>query len=178
MLDISLRLLIADRLPDENVQRLRQIVQEVKCAPDLTADSLPDHIRGANILIVRGTKVTSETLEKADELELIVRSGAGTENIDLHAASARGIFVTNCPDRNSAAVAELTFGLLLAVDRRIPNQSWKLKEGKWDKEEFSKASGLKDKIFGVIGVGSIGKEVIKRAKAFDMTVIAWSRFAD
>jgi D-3-phosphoglycerate dehydrogenase len=93
----------------------------------------------------------------------------------MEAASARGIYVTNCPDKNSAAVAELTIGLLLAVDRRIPDQAALLADGKWDKAGFVKADGLKGKIFGVIGTGAIGREVIKRAKAFDMSVLAWSR---
>jgi D-3-phosphoglycerate dehydrogenase len=93
----------------------------------------------------------------------------------MQAASARGIYVTNCPDKNSAAVAELTIGLLLAVDRRIPDQTTMLAEGKWNKASFSKADGLKGKTFGVVGTGAIGREVIKRAKAFEMSVVAWSR---
>jgi D-3-phosphoglycerate dehydrogenase len=170
-----MKLLIADRLPPSHVDMLRKIVEDVEYVPDLTADSLPDHISGSRILVVRGTRVSSCTIERDVELELIVRAGAGTENIDLEAASARGVYVTNCPDKNSAAVAELTLGLLVAVDRRIPDQSIALKERRWDKEEYSKADGLKGKIFGVIGTGAIGREVIKRAKAFDMPVVAWSR---
>jgi len=170
-----MKLLIADKLPASHVDMLRKIVEDVEYAPDLTADSLPDHISGSRILVVRGTKVSSSTIEKDVELELIVRAGAGTENVDLEAASGRGVYVTNCPDKNSAAVAELTLGLLIAVDRRIPDQSLDLKEKKWDKEEYSRADGLKGKIFGIIGTGAVGREVIKRAKAFDMSVIAWSR---
>jgi D-3-phosphoglycerate dehydrogenase len=169
-----MKLLIADKLPLAHVEKLRKIV-EVEYEPDLTADSLREHTAGANILVVRGTKVRADGIERADELELIVRAGAGTENIDLDAASARGVYVTNCPDKNSAAVAELTMGLLLAVDRRIPEQNMALRERKWDKTGFSKADGLKGKVFGVIGTGAVGKEVIKRAKAFDMSVVAWSR---
>jgi D-3-phosphoglycerate dehydrogenase len=171
----KLKLLIADRLPREHVAMLRDIVKEVEYEPDLTADSLVTQIAGVNVLVVRGTEVTTDAIEKADELELIVRAGAGTENIDLDATSARGIYVTNCPDKNSAAVAELTLGLLLAVDRRIPEQNVLLIERKWDKVGYSKADGLKGKVFGVIGTGAIGREVIKRAKAFDMSVVAWSR---
>jgi D-3-phosphoglycerate dehydrogenase len=170
-----MRLLIADKLPQEHIQTLRETVEEVEYAPDLTAVTLADHISNVNVLVVRGTKVHSNVIERADALELIVRSGAGTENIDMEAASARGIYVTNCPDKNSAAVAELTIGLLLAVDRRIPDQAALLADGKWDKAGFVKADGLKGKIFGVIGTGAIGREVIKRAKAFDMSVVAWSR---
>ncbi len=170
-----MKLLIADRLPASHVDILRKLVEDVEYAPDLTAESLPEHISDARILVVRGTRVYGDTIERADELELIVRAGAGTENIDLNVASARGVYVTNCPDKNSAAVAELTLGLLLAVDRRIPEQSTALMQGRWDKADYSRADGLKGKIFGAIGTGAIGREVIKRVKAFEMPVVAWSR---
>jgi D-3-phosphoglycerate dehydrogenase len=170
-----MRLLIADRLPQTQVEKLRGVVKELQYEPELTAETLGARLSGVNILVVRGTKVTKGALESADALELIVRSGAGTENIDLEAASARGIYVTNCPEKNSAAVAELTMGLLLAVDRRVPAQDNALKARSWNKAEFAKAEGLKGRCFGVIGLGAVGKEVVKRAKAFDMSVVAWSR---
>ena len=170
-----MRLLIVDKLPDTNVRKLRDIVDEVDYRPDLSADDLAKHTPGANILLVRGTKVSADVIAKADKLELIVRSGSGTENIDLEAASARGIYVTNCPDKNAVAVAELTIGLLIALDRRIPDQVMALREGVWSKERFARADGLKGKVFGVVGVGAVGKEVIRRAKAFEMSVVAWSR---
>jgi len=170
-----MRLLIVDKLPDTNVRKLRDIVDEVDYRPDLSADDLAKHTPGANILLVRGTKVSADVIAKADKLELIVRSGSGTENIDLEAASARGIYVANCPDKNAVAVAELTIGLLIALDRRIPDQVMALREGVWNKEGFAKADGLKGKVFGVVGVGAVGKEVIRRAKAFEMSVVAWSR---
>jgi len=170
-----MRLLIADRLPEAHVQRLKEIIHEVDYEPGLTGDTLIERVARANILVVRSTEVGAGTLEKAKDLELIVRAGAGTENIDLEAASTRGIYVANCPYKNAAAVAELTLGLLLAVDRRIPEQSFALFEEEWDKAGFSRADGLKGKTFGVIGTGAVGREVIRRAKAFDMTVLAWSR---
>jgi len=171
----TMKLLIIDRLPPADVEKLRRIAKEVEYAPDITADNLSDYMAGVNILVVRGTKVLGDIINATETLALIVRSGVGTENIDLDAASARAIYVTNCPDKNAAAVAELTMGLLLAVDRRIPDGTIALRNGRWDKEGFAKADGLKDKVFGVIGTGAVGKEVIKRAKAFDMTVLAWSR---
>ena len=170
-----MRLLIADKLPQEHVRALGEIVDEVEYEPELTERTLAARIPSINVLVVRGTKVRADVIDRADALELIVRSGAGVENIDLEAASGRGIYVTNCPDKNSAAVAELTIGLLLAVDRKIPDQTASLTARKWDKEEFGKASGLKDMTFGVIGTGAVGREVIKRAKAFDMSIVAWSR---
>jgi D-3-phosphoglycerate dehydrogenase len=170
-----LKLLIADALPQFHVDKLRKTVGEVEYDPDVTAEVLVSRIPGVKILVVRGTKVRREAIENGDELELIVRAGAGTENIDMAAASTRGVYVTNCPDKNAAAVAELTFGLLLAVDRHIPEQSVALMEGRWNKAGFQHADGLKGKVFGIVGVGAVGREVIKRAKAFDMPVIAWSR---
>jgi D-3-phosphoglycerate dehydrogenase len=169
-----LKILIADVLPLAHVEKLRQIV-DVDYEPTLTEESLIDRIPGANLLVVRGTKVRAEAIAAADDLELIVRAGAGTENIDMVAASTKGVYVTNCPDKNAAAVAELTMGLLISVDRRIPEQAAELKGRKWRKEFFQNADGLKGKTFGVVGVGSVGREVIKRAKAFDMRVVAWSR---
>ena len=170
-----MKLLIADTLPQLHVDALRRSVGEVEYDPDVTAETLVSRMPGIKILVVRGTKVRAEAIENGDELELIVRAGAGTENIDMAAASAKGVYVTNCPDKNAAAVAELTLGLLLAVDRRIPEQNTALMEGGWNKATLQHADGLKGKTFGVIGVGSVGREVIKRVKAFDMEVIAWSR---
>jgi D-3-phosphoglycerate dehydrogenase len=170
-----LKVLIADILPQDHVDTLRKICGDVDYEPGLTDKSLVDRLPGVNVLIVRGTKVRAEAIAAADALQLIVRAGAGTENIDMVEASTKGIYVTNCPDKNAAAVAELTFGLLVAVDRRIPEQSTALAERKWQKDRFQNADGLKGKTFGVVGVGSIGREVIKRAKAFDMHVLAWSR---
>jgi D-3-phosphoglycerate dehydrogenase len=170
-----LKVLIADILPQVHVHTLRKICGDVDYEPSLTDKSLVGRIPGVNVLVVRGTKVRAEAIAAADSLQLIVRAGAGTENIDLAEASAKGIYVTNCPDKNAAAVAELTFGLLVAVDRRIPQQNAALAQRKWQKDMFQNADGLKGKTFGVVGVGSIGREVIKRAKAFDMRVLAWSR---
>jgi len=108
----------------------------------------------------------------------VVRAGAGVDNIDVPAASARGISVANCPGKNSIAVAELVWGLILSTDRRIADQTMDLRGGKWNKKEYSKARGLYGRTLGVIGVGQIAREVIQRAKAFGMRVVAWSRSLD
>jgi D-3-phosphoglycerate dehydrogenase len=97
------------------------------------------------------------------------------DNIDVPAASARGISVANCPGKNSIAVAELVWGLILSCDRRIADQTADLRNGVWNKKEYSKARGLYGRTLGVIGVGQIGREVVERAKAFGMHVIGWSR---
>jgi D-3-phosphoglycerate dehydrogenase len=115
----------------------------------------------------------------AGRLSLIVRAGAGVNTIDVAAASRRGIYVSNCPGKNSVAVAELAFALMLALDRRIPENVDDLKQGKWNKKEFSKARGLYGRALGLIGFGNIGQEVARRARAFGMHVLVWSRrFSD
>ena len=102
-------------------------------------------------------------------------AGAGYNTIDVAAASRRGIYVSNCPGKNSIAVAELAFALILALDRRIADNVIALRRGEWNKKEFSKARGLFGRTLGLVGVGKIGQEMIPRARAFGMPVIAWSR---
>src|SRR5205807_6225154 len=126
-----------------------------------------------DVLVVRGTKVT-EPMLAAGPLKLIVRAGAGYNTIDVAAASRRGIYVSNCPGKNSVAVAELTFALILALDRRIPANALDLKARRWNKAEYSKARGLFGRTLGLIGLGRIGQEVLGRAHAFGMPVVAWS----
>jgi D-3-phosphoglycerate dehydrogenase / 2-oxoglutarate reductase len=128
---------------------------------------------GADVLVVRGTKVPATTLT-AGRLSLVVRAGAGYDTIDVEAASARGIYVSNCPGKNSIAVAELTFALILALDRRIAANVADLKAGRWNKTEYSKARGLFGRTLGLVGLGRIGQEVLGRARAFGMPVVAWS----
>jgi D-3-phosphoglycerate dehydrogenase len=132
---------------------------------------------GAEVLVVRSTKVTSAVLD-AGRLALIVRAGAGYNTIDVAGASKRGIYVSNCPGKNAIAVAELTFGLILALDRRIPDNVAELRAGKWNKKAFSKARGLRGQTIGILGIGSIAQEVIRRAAAFGLDVVVWSRRFD
>ncbi len=128
----------------------------------------------ADVLVVRSTEVTRPMLELGS-LQLVVRAGAGTNTVDVQAASERGIWVANCPGKNAIAVAELAFGLMLALDRQIVGGTIDLKSGKWNKKEYSKARGLFGRTLGVLGTGTIGREMIGRAKAFGMPVVAWSR---
>ena len=114
-------------------------------------------------------------MPRASKLSLIVRAGAGVNTIDVEAANQRGIYVTNCPGKNSAAVAELAIGLLIACDRRIVSATNDLRSGQWRKKEYGKARGLRGRTLGIIGVGMIGKEVIRRAHGLGMQVVAWSR---
>ncbi|MFO0972442.1 MAG: hydroxyacid dehydrogenase [Phycisphaerae bacterium] len=125
----------------------------------------------AHALVVRSTQVTRATLDAAKELTLIIRAGAGTDTIDVPAATARGVRVCNCPGTNSVAVAELTFGLMIALDRRIVDETADLRRGVWNKKEYSRARGLKGRTLGIVGLGRIGAEVAKRAHAFEMELI-------
>ena len=145
----------------------------------LKDDALTEAVRstGADVLVVRSTKVTAAMLD-AGRLALVVRAGAGYNTIDVAAASTRGIYVSNCPGKNAIAVAELTFGLILALDRRIPDNVAELRAGTWNKKAFSKARGLRGQTLGVLGIGSIAQEVIRRAAAFGLDVVVWSRRFD
>jgi len=171
-----MKILIADKFPEGGQAQLKQAGFEVVYDPDAKDDALATAIKTtvADILVVRGTKVTGAMLE-AGRLSLVVRAGAGYNTIDVKSASARGIYVTNCPGKNSIAVAELAFGLMLALDRRIADAALDLKQGRWNKKEYSKARGIFGRTLGLIGVGRIGQEMIVRAKAFGMPVVAWSR---
>ncbi|MBA2565411.1 MAG: hydroxyacid dehydrogenase [Gemmatimonadetes bacterium] len=145
--------------------------------PEATSGDLPATLRKVDphILIVRGTKVTAEALLAGTSLGLVVRAGAGIDTIDVEAASAVGIFVSNCPGRNSIAVAELVMGLLLSCDRRIPDQVADLRQGSWNKAEYAKSRGLHGRTLGIVGLGRIGREVATRGLAFGMEIVAWSR---
>ena len=167
-----MKILFADALPEAYVDLLAQRGDECTVSPELGADDIPDAIEGYDVLVVRSTKVTAEAIGRSNRLGLIVRSGAGTNTIDCQAAADAGIYVCNVPGTNSIAVAELTLGLLLAVDRHIPAATGDLKNGMWNKKGYSKADGLMGKTFGVVGVGEIGLAVAERARSFGMTVVA------
>ncbi|HEY9442641.1 MAG TPA: phosphoglycerate dehydrogenase [Gemmatimonadales bacterium] len=172
-----MKVLIADKFEKVGIDGLKELGCEVVSQPDVKAEGLAALIRETDphILIVRSKKVGAEALSAGTALTLVIRAGAGIDTIDVATASSRGIFVSNCPGKNSIAVAELVMGLLLACDRRIPDQVADLRQGRWSKGEFSKARGLYGRRLGVVGLGQIGREVASRARAFGMRVIAWSR---
>src|SRR5947208_3746981 len=171
--------LIADKFEQSGRDGLEAIGCEISFQPDLKDDALVSAIteHQPDVLVVRGTKVT-EPMLAAGPLKLIVRAGAGYHTIDVAAASRRGVYVSNCPGKNSVAVAELALALILALDRRIADNVSELRAGRWNKKEFSKARGLLGRTLGLIGTGQIGQEVITRARAFGMRVVAWSRSLD
>ncbi|HZB46533.1 MAG TPA: NAD(P)-dependent oxidoreductase, partial [Pyrinomonadaceae bacterium] len=171
-----MRVLIADKFEQSGRDGLEAAGCDYSFQPDVKDETLVEAIRSyrPDALVVRGTKVT-EAMMDAGALKLIVRAGAGYNTIDVAAASRRGVYVSNCPGKNAVAVAELAMALVLALDRRIADNVIALREGRWDKKEFSKARGLYGRTLGLIGTGQIGQEVITRARAFGMRVVAWSR---
>jgi len=172
-----MRVLFAEKMPEQARARLASSGFEVRSEPALEGAALAELLRswGPDVLVVRGKKVTKEHADATGRLSLVVRAGAGVNTIDVAACSARGIFVANCPGKNAVAVAELAFGLLLAIDRHIPENVADLRAGKWNKGLYSKARGLKGRTFGIIGMGEIGTAVAQRAAGFEMPVVAWSR---
>src|SRR5947199_9647843 len=171
-----MRVLVADKLEQSGRDGLQALGAEISFRPDLKEAALVEAVaqQQPDVLVVRGTKVT-EAMLAAAPLKLVVRAGAGYNTIDVVAASQRGIYVANCPGKNSIAVAELAFALVLALDRRVVDNVIALRAGQWNKKEFSKARGLFGRTLGLVGVGKIGQEMIPRAKAFGMPVVAWSR---
>ena len=174
-----MRVLIADKFEKSGLEGLKAAGCEVLFEPDLKDEALAEAIgrSGADVLVVRSTKVTEPMLD-AGRLSLIVRAGAGYNTIDVAGASRRGIYVSNCPGKNAIAVAELAWALLLSVDRRVPDNVADLRAGKWNKKEYSKARGVHGQTLGVLGIGNIAAEVVKRAAAFGMNVVVWSRRFD
>ncbi|HED54132.1 MAG TPA: phosphoglycerate dehydrogenase [Phycisphaerales bacterium] len=169
-----MRILIADKFEEQGVEALGALGCEVVVEPELGPETLPaalDRVK-PEILVVRSTKVPASVIESCDTLRGIIRAGSGYDNIDGPAARARGVDVCNCPGMNAVAVAELTIGHLLNLDRRLPAQDAELKSGHWNKKEYSKARGLKGLRMLVIGLGSIGREVALRARAFGIETIA------
>ena len=167
-----MRVLLADAIDPATVDELAGLGHEVVSEPTLSASDLPGRVPGFQALVVRSTQVTAATIEAGDALELIVRAGAGTNTIDVEAASQVGIYVTNVPGRNAIAVAELTIGLLLAIDRRIADNVADLRAGSWNKADYSKADGLYGRTIGIVGLGDIGFAVAERAAAFGLRVVA------
>lgn len=172
-----MNVLIADKFPETQQSILREAGLSVISEPGLNGESLVAAVaeKKPEVLVVRSTKVPAEAIEAYPGLSLVVRAGAGYDTIDVAAASKRSVYVANCPGMNSVAVAELAFGLILSLDRRIPDNTADLRAGVWNKGEYSKADGIYGKTLGIVGLGRIGRELAARAQAFGMKVVAWSR---
>jgi D-3-phosphoglycerate dehydrogenase len=175
------RVLVIDNFPKEHLDALGRLGLVVDYRPQLSADELPSVLESDHsiaVLIARSKEVRRAAIERGRALGLIVRAGAGVNTIDVAAASERGVYVANCPGKNAIAVAELAMGLLISLDRRIPDGVADLRRGVWNKKEYGKAEGLAGRALGVVGLGAIGLEVVRRARAFQMRVVAWSRSLD
>jgi D-3-phosphoglycerate dehydrogenase len=166
-----MKILLADALDVSVKLALEEIGHEVQVRTSVSADGLAEYLQGSEVLVVRSTRVTAEALRAADRLTLIVRAGAGVDTIDVEAASDLGIHVCNVPGKNAVAVAELTFALLLAIDRHIVEGAADLRQGYWNKKRYSDADGIMGKSIGVIGLGGIGLCVAERSKAFGLQVL-------
>lgn len=168
-----MKVLIADKFESAGVEELKSAGCEVVQDADLSGDALRAAVTetGCDILIVRSTEVRTPVIDAAKNLKLIIRAGAGYNTIDFEHARHRGIAVANCPGMNSIAVAELAFGLILALDRHIVDNTVDLRNGVWNKKLYGKARGLKGRTLGIIGVGQIGGALARRAKAFEMALL-------
>jgi len=168
-----MHVLIADKFEAFGIEQLQRAGCKVTYEPELNGSSLESRVRdvGCETLVVRSTKVPRPVLDAGSKLKLVIRAGAGVDTIDVAAATARNIRVSNCPGLNSVAVAELTMGLMIALDRRIVDEATDLRRGIWKKKEYSKARGLKGRTLGIVGLGRIGREVARRAAAFEMKML-------
>ncbi len=170
-----MKVLIADRIDKEGIEFLRQHA-DVTVEPGLKPESLKAKIGAYDALIVRSqTKVRADTIESGKKLKVIGRAGVGTDNIDIEAATRKGIVVVNAPTSNTVSAAEHTVALMLALARHVPEANNQLKSGRWQREKLIGIE-LRDKTLGIIGLGNVGSEVAKRAQAFEMHVIAHDPF--
>lgn len=172
-----MKILTADKISDTGISALEAAGHSVVFKPKLSGDALRELLQSERpqVLVVRSTRVSSQMMDANSDLELIVRAGAGYDTIDVEGASRRGIFVANCPGKNSDAVAELTVGLILSLDRKIPDNVRDAREGRWNKARYAKAPGVRGRRLGVIGMGNVGSQVARLGQALGMSVIAWSR---
>ena len=175
-----MKILIADKFEDEGLLQLKEVADEVVCEPTLEGDALAQRVSAfkPNVLIVRSTKVQAPTLDAGQHLKVIIRAGSGYNTIDIGGAKERGIKVANCPGMNAVAVAELVMGHMIAIDRRLGDNLADLRAHKWNKKLYSTARGLKGRTLGIVGTGAIGREVAKRALAFDMNVLWYDVLPD
>lgn len=171
-----MRILVADLLPDCFVEAMAARGHQCEVDATLTETSLPGSMGGVEVLVVRSTPVAASVFAASDSLRLVVRAGSGTNTIDCDEATRTGVPVANVPGRNSVAVAELTMGLLLAVDRAIPDNTRALRAGRWDKQRFGTVGrGLYGRSLGIVGLGNVGLAVAERAAAFGMPLFAQAR---
>jgi D-3-phosphoglycerate dehydrogenase len=171
-----LKIVVADDLPASALELLRAQGWEIDARTGRAADQLAQDVADADAIVVRSaTKVTAALINAAPRLRVIARAGTGVDNVDVAAASARGIVVMNAPGANSVSVAELALGQILSLARHVPAADAAMKQGKWEKKKFL-GEEVRDKVLGLAGLGRIGQEVARRAAAFGMRLIAHDPF--
>ena len=171
-----MKVLISDPLAKEGVSILKAQKFKVDEVSKLSETELCKTIKGYDALIVRsGTTVTKKIIEASDNLKVIGRAGVGLDNVDVAAASKKGIVVMNAPAGNTMSTAEHAFSLMLSLSRNIPQASYSVKQGRWDRKKFMGVE-LYGKVLGVVGLGRIGAEFAKRALSFGMKVLAYDPF--
>lgn len=167
------KILISDSIDKSCVAILERFGYEVTHKPGMTADQIKNEIANYNALIVRSeTKVSADLIASMKEMEIIGRAGTGVDNIDVNAATRRGIIVMNTPGGNTISAAEHTMALMLSMCRSIPQANISLREAKWERKKFQ-GTELSGKTLGVVGLGKIGREVASRSKAFGMRIIGY-----
>jgi D-3-phosphoglycerate dehydrogenase / 2-oxoglutarate reductase len=165
------KVLVKETIADAGVELLREHF-DVDVRTDMSNDELPDAIAGYDAIVIRSaTKLTAELIERAERLKVIGRAGIGVDNVDVQAATKRGIIVANAPESNIVAAAEHTLAMLLAQARNLPQAHASLKSGKWERGRFGGVE-VYEKTLGILGFGRIGQLVAERAKGFGMSVIA------
>ncbi len=169
-----MRILVACDMPEAALERLRSLEPNTVYVPDIAARDLPGHMEDVGILVVRGVRVSPETITRAKTLQMIIHAGTGSGEISVEDASAAAVFVSHCPAKDATAVAELTLGLILALDRQIVANANSVRDGQWRHSELADARGLAGRTLGILGYGRVGQLVAERARAFGMRVIAWS----
>jgi D-3-phosphoglycerate dehydrogenase len=169
------KVLVKEKIADTGVDLLRQHF-DVELGLEMSDEELRERIGGYDAILIRSaTKMTPELIDLADNLKVIGRAGTGVDNVDIPAATRRGIIVANAPESNSVAAAEHTLALALGLFRNVPQAHASLVEGRWDRAKY-KGAELYGKTLGVIGFGRIGQLVAKRAQAFEMEVLAFDKF--
>jgi len=166
------QIVLVDSAEDGFVAELEALGHSCTSLSSVERENLVSNVERADVIVVRSSVVNADVISAAPQLGLIIRAGAGTDTIDVDAASAAGIYVCNVPGQNAVAVAELTMGLIIAIDRQIPAANADFGTGVWNKERYSQARGLKGQALAIFGLGNIGLEVATRAKGFGLSLHA------
>ncbi|MCX8207478.1 MAG: phosphoglycerate dehydrogenase [Methanothrix sp.] len=170
-----MRVLVSDPLAEEGIRRL-ETAAEVDVITNLSPEELVERIKGYDALVIRsGTKVTADVINAADRLKVIARAGVGVDNVDVDAATKKGIIVVNAPGGNTISAAEHTIAMMLALARNIPQAHASVRRGEWNRKKYTGVEVF-NKTLGIIGLGRIGTEVAKRMKAFGMRILAYDPF--